>query len=73
MSKLFYRGIKSVNLTSGDVVLIIPSATFKERGTLGMWYNSDTGIIFAAGGGAYFGLPPKMYAFDALTGKLLAN
>ena len=73
VSELFYGGINSVNLATGDVAQVVPSAGFKERGTLGMWYDSDTGIIFAAGGGAYFGTPAKMYAFDALTGDVVAD
>jgi len=73
VSELFYGGINSVNLATGDVAQVVPSAGFKERGTLGMWYDSDTGIIFAAGGGATFGTPAKMYAFDALTGDVVAD
>jgi len=74
VSELFYGGIKAVNLNTGEVTQIVDSVGFRERSTVGLWY--DDGVILAAGGGPNTLSEESaavVHVFDAVTGEILIN
>lgn len=75
VSEFYYGGIKAVNLETGDMTQIVNSTGFGERGTIGLWYDSDNEVILAASGGAEVGEnnTAAVNVFDASTGELIVE
>lgn len=73
VAQIYLGGIDAINLETGDVQEIVPSAAFGTRPLLGLWH--EPGAIIAAGGGPIVGpgvnTTVYMFSDDEGSGELL--
>lgn len=65
-SEIYFGGVKTVDVVTGEVTQLVPSAGIFQRFSLGLWYAQET--IFVAGGGTVVGVPPSLHVYSANDG-----
>ena len=74
VSELLYGGVRLVNVDTGIVTQLVPSANASERFGLGLAYVPTVELVVMAGGGPFIGAPPaSVNVFNATTGDLVAT
>lgn len=67
VTEMLFGGVKKVNILTGEIVQVVPSYGFRERGAYGIAYYED--YLFVAGGGVPDGTSAMLYVYDAKTGE----
>lgn len=71
VSELEVGGIKLVNTLTGSIEQLVPSFPPRTRGSTGLWFDKDTNLVLAAGGGP--GFPSTtLSAYSAVDGAEVA-
>ena len=71
VSEFFYGGVKLVNVVTQEITQLVASASYKERGGLGVFYAG--GHIITASAGPLVDNPFEVYVFNPSTGDLVTT